>query len=511
MNTAKTLELVQPETESHEESSYAFFILDGREFGIEVKYVRETINWYSKLTQMPCSMDALDGLINLRGSIIPIINLRTRFHLNALPLNADNRIAITHFDGYLFGLRFDEISEVIRIRKSDIKSVETSDDDPEMCNQGVLSLDGGTRIVQILDLKRLFKKYNLPQVANDFDETRAIFRPKKQDITFVLDGQEYAIDVHAIREIIKPPKISRKVLVDPAIRGVIDLRGELINIVDLRVYFKLSEKEITHDSRIIVLQGEINSGILVDSVKEVIHYEENQIMPIPVFEHGQASFAGIVDCGDSRNIIKLSVDHLFDSVLLIQLKGNTELHTDYVETTSEHDQSSAENCEDITDRVLISFRLDEDYAFDIGLFREIINYPVGIVRIPGLEAYHEGILNLRNSAIPIINLRRYYGMDDFTDVKDSKVIILNLHGKMLGIMVDDIIEIVKPARLKVDRLPNLVAAERGQLSGHHIKEAYRFQTDGAEEKILLIYDVEKLLSDIEMPATEQVTEQSESE
>ncbi len=161
--------------------------------------------------------------------------------------------------------------------------------------------------------------------------------------------------------------------------------------------------------------------------------------------------------------------------------------------------------------MLISFRLDEDYAFDIGLFREIINYPVGIVRIPGLEAYHEGILNLRNSAIPIINLRRYYGMDDFTDVKDSKVIILNLHGKMLGIMVDDIIEIVKPARLKVDRLPNLVAAERGQLSGHHIKEAYRFQTDGAEEKILLIYDVEKLLSDIEMPATKQVTEQSESE
>ena len=508
MNAVKKIDLVQSEVERHEESSYAFFILDGREFGIEVKYVRETINCQTELTQMPCSMDALDGLINLRGSIIPIINLRTRFHINSTPPDADNRIAITHFDGYLFGLRFDEISEVIRVRKSDIKSVDTSEDDPEMCNQGLLSLDGGKRIVQILDLARLFKKYNLPQVTNDIDETRMIFRPRKQDITFVLDDQEYAIDVHAIREIIKPPEISRKILVDPAIRGVIDLRGELINIVDLRVYFKLPGKEITPDSRIIVLHGEIDSGILVDSVKEVLHYEETQILPIPVLEHGQASFSGIVDCGDGRNVIKLAVDHLFDSALLKQLEGNAELHIEYVEPSTGYDQPASETCHEIADRVLISFRLEEAYAFDIGLFREIINYPTGIVRIPGLESYHEGVLNLRNSAIPIINLRRYYGMDDFADVKDSKIIILNLHGEVLGIMVDEIIEIVKPARLKVDRLPNLAAEGRGQLNGHHIQEAYRFQADGEEEKILLIYDVEKLLSDIEIPMDGQENQEN---
>ena len=482
-----------------EEASYAFFLLDDREFGIEVKYVRETINCDSDLTRMPCSMDALDGLINLRGAIVPIINLRTRFHIKTPSPATENRIAITRFNGYLFGLRFDEISEVVRIKKEDIKQVNTSRDDPELCSQGVLSLDGGARIVQILDLERLFNKYNLPQISNNSDETRTIFRPRKQDITFMLDGQEYAIDVHAIREIIKPPEISRKILVDPAIRGVIDLRGELINIVDLRVYFKLAEKDVSPDSRIIILQGDVSSGILVDAVKEVIRYEEDQILPIPVLEQGQESFTGIVDCGLGRNVIKLAADHLFNTDLLTQLQGNTELHADYVEENSDFERPTEKADNDISDRVLISFRLDEDYAFDIGLFREIINYPDGIVRLPGIDPYHEGILNLRNTAIPIINLRRYYGLDDFTDVRDSKIIILSLNDEVIGIMVDDIIEIVKPARMKVDRLPNLAADGRGQLSGHHIEEAYRFQTDGAEERILLIYNVEKLMSDIEMP------------
>jgi len=501
LNTGSTVQLSNVEiSEGAEEASYAFFLLDDREFGIEVRYVRETINYDADLTQMPCSMDALDGLINLRGAIIPIINLRTRFHIKTPPPATENRIAIIHFNGYLFGLRFDEIGEVIRIARDDIKQVDTSSDDPELCNQGVLSLDGGARIVQILDLERLFKKYNLPRISNNLDETRTIFRPRKQDITFVLDGQEYAIDVHAIREIIKPPEITRKILVDPAIRGVIDLRGELINIVDLRVYFKLAETEVSYDSRIIILQGEIGSGILVDAVKEVIHYEEEQILPIPVLERGQKSFVGIVDCGSGRNVIKLDADHLFNPALLTQLQGNAELHNDYVGMDTDSETLAEKMDDDITDRVLISFRLDEDYAFDIGLFREIINYPDGIVRLPGLDSYHEGILNLRNTAIPIINLRRYYGLDDFIDVRDSKIIILNLGGEVIGIMVDDIIEIVKPARMKVDRLPNLAADGRGQLSGHHIQEAYRFQTDDAEEKILLIYDVEKLMNDIEVPA-----------
>ena len=158
----------------------------------------------------------------------------------------------------LFGLRFDEISEVVRIKQNDISSINTQEEDLELCSQGLVSLDGGDRIVQLLDLQKLFKKYNLPVISNDADKFRRSFRPRKQDITLLLNGQEYALAIDAIQEIIKPPKINRKVLVDPAIKGVFVLRDKLVNVVDLRILFKYPAEEISPESRIIILQGDLS-------------------------------------------------------------------------------------------------------------------------------------------------------------------------------------------------------------------------------------------------------------
>jgi len=485
---------------SNQEESYAFFLLDNREFGIKVKHVRETILHEAEFTRMPCSMDALDGLINLRGAIIPIINLRSRFHLNAIPRSGENPIAIVQFSGGLFGLMFDEISEVIRIKQNEINLVETAEEDPELCNQGVISLGSGDRIVQLLDLDRLFKKYNLPRISNETADSQRIFRPRKQDITFMLNGQEYAIGVENIREIMTPPPIKRKILVHPSIKGVIDQRGKLISIVDLRDYFNFLPQEITPESRIIILQGDLSCGILVDSIKEVIQYEEDHLLPVPILEKGQDHFLGIVALENGRDIVKLNTEKLFDIKLIKQLRGNIELHAEELEigpNTSHQENGSNSN---FADQVLISFRLGENYAFDITLFREIINYPAGIVLLPGQQHYHEGLLNLRNSAIPIINLRKYYDMDDHVDVKEAKIIILNLSGKIIGIMVDEILEIVKPARMRVERIPQLSVDGEGK--GNHVREGYRFKTTSGEENSLLIYDVEQLIRDIEVPDSE---------
>lgn len=487
---------------SCEEESYAFFLLDGREFGLKVGHVRETILHGTSFTKMPCSMDALDGLINLRGAIIPIINLRTRFQLQSSPQAAENPIAIIQFNGGLFGLLFDEISEVVRIKKSEISSVKTQEEDLELCNQGLISFDGGERIVQLLDPESLFRKYNLPLISNEADESRRTFRPRKQDITLMLNEQEYAIAVDAIKEIIKPPEIQRKLLVDPAIKGIIDLRGELINIVDLRSYFKCPAEEMTAESRIIILQGNLGCGILVDSIREVILYEEDQLLPVPILDKSQECFAGIVALETGRNIVKLDPKRLFDTSLLKHLAGNTELHAEMVGTNSSADQQGDEGCRELSNRVLISFRLDSDFAFDISMFREIINYSAGIPTLPGQPSYHEGILNLRNSAIPIINLRKYYGMENYADVNESKIIILNLPEKNIGIMVDDILEIVKPGRMCIERIPNLAVDHQGK-SGKHVREGYRFDAASGEEKSLLIYDVEQLIRDLEVSSEEE--------
>ena len=485
------------ELQKSEDVCYAFFILDGREFGIKVENVRETIIHSAAYTQMPSSMDALDGLINLRGSIIPIINLRTRFQLEPITYCSESPIAIVQFSSGQFGLQFDEISEVVRVKQGDIIPIATSDDDVEMCNHGVISLDDGQRIIQLLDLERLFMKYNLPLINNETDESRRVFRPRKQDITMMLGDQEYALGVDSIREIIKPPEIKCKIVVDPVIKGVIELREELINIVDLRRYLQYPVKDPGPESRIVILQGQLNCGILVDSIREVIHYEEDQLLPIPPLGTGRQQFLGIVALDSGRNIVKLDAVQLFDDKLLKQLQGNMELHVDSHHIDNQNCEQEDGKCQHLVNKVLISFRLDGNYAFDISLYREIINYNAEIVPLPGMPSFYAGVLNLRNKAIPIINLRKYYGLKDYKDISTAKIIIVNLAEKVFGIMVDDIIEIVKPDRMNIEHIPSMSLAKNDKVNDH-IHEGFRFKTLAGEEKNLLIYDVEKLMTDLNM-------------
>ena len=65
-------------------------------------------------------------------------------------------------------------------------------------------------------------------------------------------------------------------------------------------------------------------------------------------------------------------------------------------------------------------------------------------------------------------------------------------------MVDDIIEIVKPDRLNIERFPSLAVDKHGK-TGHHVHEGYQIKTTSGEGKSLLIFDVEQLIKDIEVP------------
>lgn len=485
-----------------DKTSYAFFFLDGREFGIAVDYVRETINRQSDLIRMPGASEIVEGLINLRGAVIPIINLRKRFRITEAYSDREFRIAITRFKGHLFGLIFDEISEVTRIRPHEFRKIETAESDVDLCGSSVVSLDDGKRIVQLLDLELLFKRYNLPCIDNANEESHQIFRPKKQNITFYLDGQEYALNVEDIREIINVPEIRRKVLVDPSIMGVISLRGELETIVDLRVCFGLPAAEVNEMSRIIILQSDLACGVLVDAIHEVVHFEETQLLPIPAFESDDC-FSGIIAIEPRRNIIQINPALLFSEDLCTQIRGNLNLHEDDLEEELIEDYKERLS---ISDQVLISFELGEIYAFDILLFQEILEYSDEIIPLPGRKDHYEGVLNLRGTAIPIINMRRYYGMDKLEDQQFGKIIILNMQNRIVGIVVDSILEIIKPDKEDLIHIPLFADQQESGIHKSHVKDAFRHRLASGEERMLLIYDIERLVNEIDDQALDDPQE-----
>jgi len=107
-------------------------------------------------------------------------------------------------------------------------------------------------------------------------------------MTFKLGNEEYGIEILKVREIIGLMEITRVPRVTPWIRGVINLRGKVVPVVDLRVKFGMSPTAATEQTVIIVVQcaiggRELTMGILVDQVLEVLPLEASQIEPPPSF------------------------------------------------------------------------------------------------------------------------------------------------------------------------------------------------------------------------------------
>jgi len=122
-------------------------------------------------------------------------------------------------------------------------------------------------------------------------------RPGKY-LTFVLGGESYGIGIQQVREIIRPTAITPIPQMPAHIKGVINLRGKIIPVLDLRAKFGLAATTCHDRSCIVVVQVKATglpdalAGLLVDAVDEVIHLAEQDIEPTPDF--GRRLDAGLL-------------------------------------------------------------------------------------------------------------------------------------------------------------------------------------------------------------------------
>lgn len=101
----------------------------------------------------------------------------------------------------------------------------------------------------------------------------------KQYIVVKIGNEQYGIDIRYVDNIVRMQRITRVPKAQSYFKGVINLRGEIIPVMSVRLKFGLEEDEITNTTRIIIIKLEPQSaiGILVDEVKEVVTLEDESI------------------------------------------------------------------------------------------------------------------------------------------------------------------------------------------------------------------------------------------
>lgn len=107
-------------------------------------------------------------------------------------------------------------------------------------------------------------------------------------LTFELGGEEYGLEILKVQEIIGMMNVTRVPRTPSYVRGVINLRGKVIPVVDLRLKFSMDSQEDTEKTCIIVVQittatSQVITGIIVDEVSEVLDIAGDQIEPPPAF------------------------------------------------------------------------------------------------------------------------------------------------------------------------------------------------------------------------------------
>jgi len=131
------------------------FNLEKEEYGINVLMVREIIRMLN-ITRVPNTPQYVEGVINLRGKVIPIISLRKKFDLMEAEHDKRTRIMVMEVVGELMGFIVDEVSEVIRISEKEIQPpppVVSSGIEQE-CMAGVINQ--AERLLVLLDLEKMF-------------------------------------------------------------------------------------------------------------------------------------------------------------------------------------------------------------------------------------------------------------------------------------------------------------------------------------------------------------------
>jgi purine-binding chemotaxis protein CheW len=142
---------------------------------------------------------------------------------------------------------------------------------------------------------------------------------------------------------------------------------------------------------------------------------------------------------------------------------------------------------------LVSFRVgDEEFGLDILRVQEIIRIQA-LTRVPNSPDFVDGVINLRGKVIPVIALRKRFGVEAAAHDKQTRIVVAETNGTVLGFIVDSVSEVLRISTETIEPAPRLGREGREYVSG----------VGKLEDRLLILLDVDRLMSESEKLAWPQ--------
>jgi purine-binding chemotaxis protein CheW len=494
----------EDETESSGSRQFVTFIAGNEVFAVDMAPVQEIIR-LPDVVRVPLAPATLDGLANLRGKVLPIISLRRMFGF-AEQVHDDATRAVVIDVGQPLGFVVDRVASVVGVEAQQIEDVGSirSTVDTDLL-AGLIKNVGGHAMIMVLDFGKLIAR-EFSQIialaksssqlaiscAAVADEDEINVSDELQLVSFKVAGQEYAIVIEDVQEIVQVPEtIIHVPHSEHHVIGVMTLRNRLLPLVDLRRMFGLPASQLDEKSRLIVLSlGAGSVGLAVDGVSEVLRVARTQVDSMPPLlakDGALADIAAICRLEEGKRLVSIITTHnLFDNPAIKEAlntvnEGNPENSVD----SNEQDETLDD------DEQLVIFRLDkEEFGVPINNVQEIVRVPEELVHVPGAPEFVEGVINLRGSVLPVIDLRLRLGLPRVSRSDGQRIMVFLIAGLRTGFIVDQVAEVLKIAKELIEPSP--------QLSGRQSKLLSRMANMEKQRRMVQLLDPGQLINEEEM-------------
>lgn len=473
------------------------FRVDQRLYALAADEIVEVIR-VPPVARVPQSPKGLLGMGNLRGSVLPVASLRallgreearTWQSARAIVLDGAAPVALT-VDAVEALVSLD--AEMIEARQAELSA------QPGELLRGAFRVSKQQDVTKILDIKGLlaaaFVQRARAKRATILAEGRGPVQRPVEDgavrqmlVTFEVAGQEYALDLESVQEIVPvPDTIALVPRAEALVSGVTAFRDALLPLLSLRGLLGFPPAEGTggREKVIVTAIAGVLVGLIADRMRALVRADPERIDPTPMVlaarTGGETQIKAIYRGEGGRRLIAiLAPNQLFRGDVMQRLGD---------QRSAQRPQHSAMEEGTGDEAQYLVFRLgDEEFGLPIAAVDEVARVPEQITHVPKTPKFLEGVINLRGDVLPVIDQRRRFDLARFEGERHrQRLIVVRTERHRAGLIVDGVSEVLRVPGEAVEPAPDLTGETTRLIHGI-------INLDKASRMVLLL-DPAELLS-----------------
>lgn len=437
---------------------------DGVLYALAAEHVLEVIH-VPAIARVPHSPAALLGVANLRGAVLPIVGVGALLGAQANGVASDATKAIVLDAGTRLALAVESVDALVAVAAAGIEVRES-----ELGARSGELLSGAFRsarhdeVAKILDIRALlaaaFPQQSKSQrrvhggglVADKAAEPAAA--PSTMLVTFEVAGQEFALELPAVQEILPAPAIVAVVpRAESLVLGVTTLRERLLPLLSLRglLGFPPAQASDGREKVVVANVGGAQVGLVADRARSILAADASAVDALPSVlaarTGGESRLKAVYRGDEGRRLVSiLSPEQLFREDVMRRLGERTSNQNAQASTVAPRE----------AERTFLVFRLGEDeFGLPIGAVDEVGEVPAKITRLPKTPKFLEGVVNLRGEVLPVVDQRRRFDMPSGAELERRRLVVVRTERHRAALIVDGVSDVLRVPENSIEAAPEL--------------------------------------------------------